>query len=222
MKTNTKSFLMFAVVASLLSAVSAQAQEAATPSSTNSGTIGARIPVQSPEVHHVAIGIEPHWLLIGGFGMQADVRLSRRTALAIGGLYVPPRENFNNSDSSSTSYDPHYKYSIYEAYLGPSFMLTGDYDRNGLYVMPAVGYAGSSISEYGSSKLSAAIESPEARLTVGYQFVVSAFRFTTGAGMRFLNSSDVVVKDSSGNEVLTEKSDSFGGLALDMRASYLF
>jgi hypothetical protein len=169
--------------------------------------------------HHVfGLGLEPHWLIIGGIGAKADFRLTDRFSLGFGGMYIPPRSN-----TSTDSLEVSYKWSMYEVYAGTTFMITGDYDHHGAYIFPAIGYTGASITDYSTSKLSGSVKTFELRFTGGYQWVVGKnFRFTTGAGIRVLNSSDVVVKDNQGKELLREKSGALGGLALDLHAAYLF
>ena len=56
----------------------------------------------------------------------------------------------------------------------------------------------------------------------GYQWVIRNFRFITGAGLKLVNSADVVVKDNNGNELLREKSDTLGDFVLDASVSYMF
>ena len=170
--------------------------------------------------HFLGVGVEPHWLLIGGIGLGVDFRLSNKVSLGLSGMMVPPRSNSSTQETNSAIVD--YKWSYYEVYLGPKIMIMGDYDHHGLYVMPAIGYTGASISEYSSLKLSGSTNTAEARLTMGYQWVIRSLRFTVGGGLRVLNSADVVVKDNQGNELLREKSSSFGGFALDGQFAYLF
>jgi hypothetical protein len=206
-----------------------QAQEPARPIGARSAAptlaSSTTTTVSAPSVHHVGIGIEPHWLIVGGLGAQFDARVSKKTSIALGGMYLPPHEATTTGDSSTSD---HYKWSAFEVYTGPSFMITGDYDHHGAYVMPALGYTGNSITDYrssfstSSSGYSGEFNTPEFRLTGGYQFVVGALRFTTGGGIRLMKESDVVVKDETGKEVLRQRSNTIGGLSLDMRASYLF
>ncbi|MES2856563.1 MAG: hypothetical protein V4692_11905, partial [Bdellovibrionota bacterium] len=99
----------------------------------------AKVTAPAPKItskKYVSIGLEPHWLLIGGFGGQIDARISNGVSILVGGMYVPPRRNETLSSSNSFTYDT-YKYSIYEVYVGPSFMLTGNYDTSGAYITPA-------------------------------------------------------------------------------------
>jgi len=141
-------------------------------------------------------------------------------SLGVDGMYVLPRTTNATDEMNNQNYS--YKWSTYEVYAGPTIMLTGDFDHRGLYILPAIGYTGASITNYGTLNLSGSMNTFEARFTVGYQFVVKSFKFVTGGGLRLLNSSDIVVKDSFGNEVLREKSSSTGALALDLQAGYMF
>ena len=102
-------------------------------------------------------------------------------------------------------------------------MLTGTLGSRGLYINPAIGYQTTRITEFSSSKLTGETSSPMARLTVGYQWIlVKSLRLAAGGGLAVYDSKDIVVKDSSGNEVLREKSSSLGGLAIALQVGYLF
>jgi hypothetical protein len=175
--------------------------------------------------HYFGIGLEPHWLLIGGLGAKADARVSDNVAIEIGGMYIPPRQNTMNEEDKKGNYgkEDNYLWSVYEIYFGTRVMLMGDYDHHGLFVTPAIGYTGAKISDYGSRKLEAALDVPEARLTVGYQFVVANFlRFAAGAGWRVMGQNDVVVGDAEGNEVYRQRSSTMNGLVIEGHAAILF
>jgi hypothetical protein len=102
-------------------------------------------------------------------------------------------------------------------------MLTGDYDHSGVYLFPAIGYTGASISEYGTNKYGGSIDAAEARFTAGYQIVgTKDIRFTAGLGARVISSSEVVVKDGAGKEIYRTGSSALNGLALDLRVAYMF
>lgn len=164
------------------------------------------------------LAVEPLWLLVGGIGAKADVRLSSTVSLGLGGMIVPSRRN-TTSETNTTNY----KSSAYEIYLGPTVMLTGDYDSNGIFVTPAIGYIGSKITEYSSLNLSGKLDTYQGRLTAGYQWVsAKGFRVALGAGARTLGSGEVVVKDDSGKEVLRQRSSTSGGLVLDGTFAFLF
>lgn len=199
----------FKVVFTLLIAVSCISATAAP------GQLSMEKPAKE---HSFGLGVEPLWLLIGGIGAKADYRLSSSVSLGLGGMIVPSQRN-TNSDTNATTY----KWSAYEIYLGPTFMITGDYDSNGIYITPAVGYIGSKISEYSSFNLSGKLETYQGRVTAGYQWVSKkSFRVALGAGLRALGSSDVVVKDNNGKEVLRQRSSTSGGLVLDGTLGFLF
>jgi hypothetical protein len=101
-------------------------------------------------------------------------------------------------------------------------MLTGDYDHHGIFLAPGIGYTGARVSEYSSSNYSGSMDAPELRLTVGYQWIVRHFRFTTGPGVRLVSSSNIEVKDDSGNVVLNQSSSTLGALALDLGVGMVF
>ncbi len=178
--------------------------------------------------HSFGFRLDPVWVLIGGIGGEVDFRMSRTISLGIGGYNIFPHSTTHSTSTTTTSsgttftWDDDYKWSAYEIYVGPTIMLMGDYDHRGLYLAPGVGYTGAKITDFGTSKLSGSMDAPELRLTVGYQWVVKNFRFTTGGGIRAIGSSDVVVKDDTGNEVLREKSSTLGGLALDLGVGMVF
>ena len=177
-------------------------------------------PKYSAEEHSFGIRLDPLWTLIGGAGAEADVRVSRKVSIGIGGYYIFPHNNDYFYTSTTPTYS--YQWSAYEVYVGPTIMLTGDYDHHGLYIAPGIGYSGAKLTQYSSLNLSGELDTPELRLTVGYQWVVKNFRFTTGAGYRAMGSSVVTVKDSSGNTVLTESSGALGGLALDLGVGMVY
>ncbi len=162
--------------------------------------------------HSFGLAVQPLWLLLGGIGADADLRLTPKTSLLLGGMYVPSHE-VQGTDTSS----PKYKLTSYEIYLGPKYMLTGDYDRNGAYVFAGVGYTGVKISEFGSFRLSGSLDAPEAKVTLGYQFVGrDLFKCVFGIGGRILPSSDIVVRHDDGREALREKSSTLSSLVLDL------
>jgi hypothetical protein len=170
--------------------------------------------------HSFGLTAEPIWLLVGGLGAKADFRLSQSVSLGLGGMLIPPRNNVRSSSSSDSSFN--YKWSMYEIYLGPTFMLTGDFDSNGIFVTPAVGYLGAKITNFGSSNLSGALNTYQARVTAGYQWVsIKSIRIAVGGGLRALGSSEVIVKEGS-KEVLRDKSSSTGGLVIDFQVGMLF
>ena len=168
--------------------------------------------------HSFGIRIDPLWSLIGGLGGEVDVRISQSVSIGLGGFYIFPQssKSFDNTSFSD------YKWSSYEIYVGPTIMLLGDYDHHGLYIAPGIGYTGAKITDFSDLKYSGSMAAPELRFTVGYQWIVKNFRFTTGAGLRALSTSDVTVKDSSGNTVLIEKSSTLNALALDLGVGMVF
>ncbi|MGE4133105.1 MAG: hypothetical protein AB7F86_15795 [Bdellovibrionales bacterium] len=164
--------------------------------------------------------VEPHWLLIGGLGAKFDFRLSDSVSFGIGGMGVPDHST-SSTDSNGKNKET-YNFSTYEVYMGPTFMLTGDYDHHGVFLSPAIGYTGAKISNYSEFKLSGQMDSAELRITTGYQWVVRNFRFVAGAGYRAINSTDVIVRDRSGAEVYRERSSVLSGFVIDAGAGILF
>lgn len=185
----------------------------------SNGTSIARPSRMIEDRHSFGIGIDPLVLFNSSVGGQADVRVGDRFAVVVGGFYQPAQER-----ESSGKVKYHYTSSIYEVYLGSTIRLTGDYDRDGFYLLPAVGYLEASILDFSDLKLSSSIGAPTGRLSAGYDWIwpASHLRFTLGGGYRVLQSTDVVVKDRSGLEVYRENTSSLGGMVLDFRLSYLF
>lgn len=157
---------------------------------------------------------------MGGIGARYDKVISEKTYFGVGGMWVPGNRVTEEESTTKDSYIMR----AYEFNLGPVFMLTGDVNHSGVYVSPSLGYMKSEIVDYGDLKLKGSIESPQARLTMGYQNINAAnnIRFAVGGGFRVIKSEDIVVKDSSGAEVLRQKSGSIGSLALDLQLGYMF
>lgn len=168
--------------------------------------------------HSVGLSVEPLWLLIGGLGAKIDFRVSDTMAIGLGGMYA----NWSTKSEDSTINDTAYKQKVYEIYMGPTFNLTGNYDTNGIFFTPAIGYTGSRIYDYSIFNLSGELNTFELRTTAGYQWVSNDLRIIAGGGFKFLGDSDVVVRDASQKEVYRSKSGSFGALALDFHIAWLF
>ncbi len=237
MKTN---FVLALIAASFLITISpliSSAQTKAAPDLVPAQPVGASnaspaqpaadpvspAPPREIRKRHFALGIEPHWLILRGLGLQMDVRVSNKVAIVLGGLYFPPQDNYlNDDDDDDFDIFADYKWTETEVYVGPSYMITGNYDTHGAYILPAVGYFSRTITEYRSSNLSGSLNTFEGRLTGGYQWVAGGFRFTTGAGLRVLSASEIVIKSENGDEEFRTSSGTLSGLALDLRVSYLF
>ncbi len=175
--------------------------------------------------HSFGIVLEPHWLLIGGMGLKLETPVSDTVALELGGMYIPPRQNtLSDSDRNNNTwyYGETYKWSAYEVWVGARILMLGNYNTHALFVTPGIGYTGASISEYGSSNLSASLNTPEIRATVGYQWVLGSVRFAAGGGFRTMAQSDVVVSDSSGRETYRQKSSTLNGFVIDSNIAFLF
>jgi hypothetical protein len=168
--------------------------------------------------------LDPIWLVLGGIGAKAEYFVSDRVSLGVGGIFIPRRDNRTTSDNDTTyTSTTKYKWEHNEIHLGTNIMLTGTLGTRGLYINPAVGYMNTRISEYGEYKLSGALSTPMARLTMGYQWViVNHLRLAAGGGFTATQSGTVVVKDADGQEVLKDSSSSMGGLALDLQVGYVF
>jgi hypothetical protein len=163
-------------------------------------------------------------LLIGGIGAEVDYRLSRKLSILMGGMIVNDRSvKASSDDSSSSTSNSSYKMSAHEIYIGPKLMFSSDFNKSGGYVSGGIGHMGTSIKEYSSFDLSGSVSGFEVRGVIGYQWaLVSGFRINAGGGLRMIQDSDIVVKDSSDKEVLRTKSSSLGGLALDASIGYMF
>lgn len=221
-------FLFFgaiSIICSAASAASAQALKRGSPAKqkvfrqASNGTSIARPSSVIENRHSFSIGLDPLVLFNSSFGGQADVRVGDRFAVVVGGVYQPTQ---GRESSGTVKY--HYTSSLYEVYLGSTIRLTGDFDRDGFYLLPAVGYIEASIQDFSDMKLSSSMGAPTGRLTAGYDWIwpASHLRFTLGGGYRALQSTDVVVKDRTGLEVYRENTSSLGGMVLDFRLSYLF
>lgn len=190
----------------------------ATTAHAQSTTTTTTMPTPVRE-HSLGLSIEPHWLIIGGIGGKVDFRVADNIALGLGGMYISPRST--NTSSSSTT-DTDYRWSMYEVYLGPTINLSGNYDTSGAFITPAIGYTGAKITNYGYRGLSGSLNTPELRLTGGYQWVIRDLRFSVGGGLKLLKDSEVVVKNTSGGEESRQRSSTTGGFALDCHAAWLF
>ncbi|MGZ3769056.1 MAG: hypothetical protein ACXVCP_00140 [Bdellovibrio sp.] len=171
----------------------------------------------------IGVNVEPLWLVLGGLGAKAEYFITDKVSLGVSGFYIPGYKN-KKSSSSSASTDENYTLSADEINLGSNIMLTGTLASNGVYINPAIGYQHTKISDYSEFKLEGSTSGPQARLTAGYQWVdhYSGLRIAIGGGLRVLHSSDIVVKDKSGAEVLRQSSSALGGLAIDGHIGYVF
>lgn len=170
-----------------------------------------------------AVNVQPLYLLVGALAGEVEVPAGESISIIGGGLYMPSRSNISESSSSSSGTTYNYKMKSYEAYLGAKFMLTGDTSHSGIYAAPSLGYYSLSISDFGTERLSGSISAPELRALAGYQWVLpTRFRISAGLGLRSLQASDIVIKDSTGKEVYREKATSLSGLALDLGFGYTF
>lgn len=200
---------------SMLALAALFAVNAAAAAPASSGSISTTAP-ETHDKKSFSLGIEPLYLLLGGIGGIAEAHLTDRSRLGLGGLYIPSHKN-------GDSYPNDYSWSTYEVYLGPTFMLTGDNSHNGFYLSPAIGYTGTTISDYSVFKLSGSLDTFEGRITTGYQFVgTHGMKFVGGLGLRILDTGDVKIKDSAGRELYRVKSDQLSGLALDLRLAFMF
>lgn len=196
------------IVVALLLSVQAMAERTSSVSTTET----------EQTEHSYGLSAEPLWLVLGGFGAKADTRLSDSISLGVGGMYIPTRSETSSGDSQTN-----YRWSTYEVYVGPTLFLSSTYDKSGWYITPALGYTSATISNYGTSNLSGSLSAPELRVTGGYQWLFAkSIRLTVGGGARVVSSSDVVIKDSTGQEVYRQSSGALGGLSLDLQIGYMF
>lgn len=171
------------------------------------------------------VNADPLWLALGGLGAKFEYFINEKISLGIGGFFIPSRWNESSSSSSSSSatksYD--YKWEHNEFYLISNIMLTGDLNSHGLYISPAYGRQHTAITEFGKEKLNGKLDSPIARLTLGYQWILANhLRLAAGGGLNFMSSDAIVVKDASGKELLRDKSRGASGLALDLQVGFIF
>lgn len=168
------------------------------------------------------INVDPIWLALSGIGIKAEYFISDTISIGIGGIFIP-NHKVESTTSSTTLTTERYKWEHNEAFVGSNIMLTGTLGSRGLYINPAIGYQSTKISEFSDYNLSGSVSAPMARLTVGYQWIiVNHLRLAAGGGFVATQSSDIVVKDSSGKEALRDKSSNLGGLALDLQVGYVF
>ncbi len=183
----------------------------------------ARKRADQTQSYRFGLNAEPIWVLIGGVGARADLAFTRRIALSVHGIYIPERSNTTSEDDkNTTTIDNDYKWSYSEFNIGPTFMLTGDLSRHGLYLNTSVGYVKAQISEYSSLNLQGELAAAQVRATIGYQWRIGGLRLAAGGGLRAIQSDDIIVKDGQGQEVHREKSSALGGLALDAHVGWVF
>jgi hypothetical protein len=174
------------------------------------------------QTYNFGINAEPIWVLLGGIGARADVAVTRKTALSLQGIYIPEHQRESTDDKNTSTTNTDYKWSYSEVNFGPTFMLIGDLSTNGLYLNTSVGYIQTKITEYSSLKLQGELSAPQLRATVGYQWRIGGLRLAAGGGLRLIQSDDIVVKDAQGREMLREKSNALGGLAIDGHVGWVF
>lgn len=165
------------------------------------------------------LNIEPIWLLVYGFGAKAEYAVTDKLSVGLTGIYVGEHESeFEDEDTDANAFN----WSYQEINLGVNYMLTGQLNTHGFYINPAIGYFRTEITDYGYFYLDGKLESPQLRLTAGYQWVFNDFRIGLGAGGRIYDSSDIIIEDDYGREVATQDSSEWGGLALDLHIGYVF
>jgi hypothetical protein len=169
--------------------------------------------------------LDPIWLAVSGIGGKAEYFISDKVSIGIGGILIPSHKvEKTSSEDTAKTVGGDYKWEHNEIFVGSNFMLTGTLGSNGLYINPAVGYQSTKITEYSDENLSGSLSNPMVRLTMGYQWVLAKhLRLAAGGGFALAaGNNEIVVKDSSGTEVLREKSSSMGALALDLQVGYVF
>ncbi len=178
------------------------------------GRISTR--AQSADQDMFAVNLEPIWLLGYGFGAKIDYLINDQFSVGVSGIYIAEHE-----ENQSDEYEAH-NWSYYEANVGMNYMLTGATNTSGFYINPAVGYFRSEITDYGYFYLDGEMDSPQFRLTVGYQYVYNDFRFGIGVGGRLFDNSDIVIRDEFDQEIAREDSSRWSGAALDLHIGYIF
>ncbi len=173
------------------------------------------------------ISIQPIWLVLSGIGAKFEYFATDIVSLGLDGIYIPEHQNELSSKEDSaktTSTASNYRWAYNEINLGTNIMLTGNLSSSGAYINPAIGYVTSKITDYSEYRLQGSFASPQARLTAGYQWVNrnTPLRLAVGGGLRAIQSSEIVVRDAAGDEVLRQNSSTLGGAALDFHLGFLF
>ncbi|MBC7741236.1 MAG: hypothetical protein H7061_03505 [Bdellovibrionaceae bacterium] len=218
-----KSFISHSTLSLLLITCLSQTLNAANAPTTSTYPAPAESAQNAPSF---GVNVEPVWLLLGGLGAKLEYYINDTVSVGVGGIFIPSHRNEEatrtNSNGTTTSVDS-YNWEHNEAYIGSNIMLTGTLGTRGLYINPAIGFQNTRISDFGTSKLSGELSSPAARLTLGYQWVIiNHLRLAAGGGFMLAQESNIIIKDSSGKEVLNQKSTTSGGLALDLQIGYVF
>ncbi len=206
--------LMVSVTAVILAGFAAQASTSA--SSTLSKDF-------SPKTRTVGVDLQPLFLALGGLGAKVDYFATDKFSVGLSGVSIRNRQ-MNTSDKDASATTTTYKLSYSELNLNTRFMMTGTNFSDGAYLSPSIGYVTTRISDYSIYSLDGGFATPVATLLAGYQFVnaQSGFRVTAGAGYRLVQENTIVVKDSSGKEILRDKSSNLNGLALDLGVGMMF
>ena len=217
-----KTFLPTALITITLVTIGLGQIVLASPSASSTYPSSTSVETASPSF---GVNVDPIWLIEGGLGAKIEYFITDSVSIGLGGIVIPSHSNqtSNSKNDSTTTVSNSYKWEHNEVFIGTNIMLTGTLGSRGLYINPALGYQTTKISDFGSDKLSGELSSPAARLTMGYQWVIAQhLRLAAGGGFNVVSSSNVVVKDNSGKEVLSQKSSEAGGLALDLQIGYVF
>lgn len=192
-----------------------------TAATTGVSESNAKSTIETKQIKpQTAINLDPIWLLTGGLGAKLEYFLNDTASIGLNGVYVPSHA-VKTAPADASAYT--YKWSHSEVLVGSNIMLTGTIRSRGMYINPAIGYQNTNITDFSDLKLKGELSSPVGRLTLGYQWVDSQnLRIAFGAGILSQQQSTIIVKDNSNNEVLRDKSSSFGSLALDLQIGYLF
>jgi hypothetical protein len=168
------------------------------------------------------IGLEPLWLVLGGLGAKLDYNLTNETSIGMSGIYIPERDNTTSEENKSTTVAK-YRWTYYEINIGPTFMLTGKLNTNGFYIYPAIGVAHAEIFNYDGLGIGGEVTTPQIRTTAGYQWAKNDFRLVAGAAFRIFNKdSDIIIRNSAGQELGRQDLSSTGGFALDLQIGLMF
>ncbi len=205
---------MISITAVLLTGFAAQA------STSTSSTLSKDF---SPKTRTVGVDLQPLYLALGGLGAKVDYFATDKFSVGLSGVSIKDRQ-MGSSEKDASSTNATYKLSYSELNLNTRFMMTGTNFSDGAYLSPSIGYVTTRISDYGVFGLDGGLATPVATLLAGYQFVnpQNGFRVNAGLGYRLVQANTIIVKDSSGKEILRDKSSNLNGLAIDLGIGMMF
>ena len=182
---------------------------------------GHSVAQQQPAItYRQSLNIAPLTALLGGIRGKYERFLSTSTSINLSGTYIADKELLKDTDSLG-SYA--YKYSYKEIALGSTYMLSGNLSSDGAYLEPSLGMMTTEVSEV-TTNISASLTTPYAKAMVGYQWINSTqpIRFALAGGLSVYNAEDIIVKNSSGQEVFRTQNTTTGTAAIDIHFGYMF